>query len=184
MCSRIVLLAALLVSASAAAQIAVTDVSGHSIQLFDAASSKPVVLVFVRTDCPISNRYAPEVERLFRAYADRVAFYLVYPDEAESADSIQKHLAEYRYTAQALRDPGHDLVRLAKARVTPEAAVFSARGQLLYHGRIDNRQVSLGKAMVNATRHDLRQALEAVLAGRAVKEASAPAIGCSLADIK
>lgn len=173
-----------LLAANAAAQIATTDATGRAVQLFDASSSKPTVLIFVRVDCPISNRYAPEVERLYRAYSSQVGYYLVYPDAGESALSIQKHIADYKYTMPALRDPNHALVKLAKVRVTPEAALFSARGELLYHGRIDNRYVSFGKAMNRPTRQDLEQALRAVLTGEPIKEASAPAIGCSLADIK
>jgi hypothetical protein len=173
-----------LFGATATAQMATTDMAGHPVKLFEATSSKPTVLIFVRVDCPISNRYAPEVERLYRAYASQVMYYLVYPDAGESVDSIQKHLTDFKYTVPALRDPNHALVKLAKARVTPEAAIFSARGQLLYHGRIDNRYISFGKSIDRPTRRDLEQAMQATLAGQLIKEASTPAIGCSLADIR
>ena len=170
--------------AAATAQIATTDVAGQPVQLFGAGGSKPVVLIFLRTDCPISNRYAPEIERLYRAHAQQVAFYVVYPDRQESAEAIQKHVTDYKLTVPALRDPSHALVKLAKAQVTPDAAIFSARGELIYHGRIDNRYVSFGKAMNRPTRHDLDQALQTILAGGTVQEPSTRAIGCSLADIK
>jgi thiol-disulfide isomerase/thioredoxin len=175
-------LMSIMIVAAATAQIAATDVAGQPVQLFGAGSSKPVVLIFVRTDCPISNRYAPEIERLYLAYAQQVAFYAVYPDSQESAEAIQKHRSEYKFTVPVLRDPSHALVKLAEAQVTPEAAVFSARGELIYHGRIDNRYVSVGKAMNRATRADMENALQAVLAGRPVKQAVTRAIGCSLAD--
>jgi AhpC/TSA family len=179
-----VLLTVLVAAGIATAQITATDVAGRQVQLFDQSNSKLAVLVFVRTDCPIANRYAPEIERLYHAYASRVAYYLVYPDANESVVAIQKHLSDYAYTATALRDPRQSLVKLAKARVTPEAAIFSARGELLYHGRIDNRYVSFGKTRNRPTRQDLQAALEAALAGRPIKEVVAPAIGCSLADIR
>jgi len=73
---------------------------------------------------------------------------------------------------------------MAKARVTPEAAIFSARGELLYHGRIDNRYISFGKARNRPTRQDLEETLQTALAGRPFKEVATPAIGCSLADIR
>jgi len=174
----------LMAAGTATAQITTTDVAGRPVQLFDAGSTKPAVLIFVRTDCPIANRYAPEIERLYHAYASRVAYYLVYPDAGESAAAIQKHLSDYGYTVPALRDAKHVLVKLGKARVTPEAAVFSARGELLYHGRIDNRYISFGKAMNRPTRHDLENALRTALAGQPIAETSSPAIGCSLADIR
>jgi thiol-disulfide isomerase/thioredoxin len=178
-----VVLTVLVAAGMAAAQITTTDVAGRQVQLFDQSSSKLAVLIFVRTDCPIANRYAPEIEHLYQAYASRVTYYLVYPDANESAVAIQKHLSDYGYTVPALRDPKHVLVKLAKARVTPEAAIFSARGELLYHGRIDNRYISFGKARNRPTHQDLEEALLAALAGLPIKEVVTRAIGCSLADI-
>jgi len=161
-----------------------TDLTGKAVQLFDANHTKLTVLIFVRTDCPISNRYAPELIRLYKAFSARAVFYLVYADPANTAGVIHQHMAEYGYTFGALRDPRHDLVKLAKARVTPEAAVFSASGQLLYHGRIDNRYVDFGKSMPQPTRRDLEEALRSVVAGKPVQLASTPAIGCFLADVE
>lgn len=161
-----------------------TDLAGKAVQLFDPNHSKPTVLIFVRTDCPISNRYAPELIRLYKEFSARAVFYLVYADPANTAAVIHQHMAEYGYTFDALRDPGHDLVKLAKARVTPEAAVFSVGGQLLYHGRIDNRYVDFGKSMPQATIRDLEEALRSVVSGKPVQVASTAAIGCFLADVQ
>ncbi len=160
------------------------DLEGKAVDPF-AASAKVRVLVFVRTDCPVSNRYAPELKRLSDEFAPRgVVFSIVYADPSETAANIRRHMEEYSFPGAAIRDPGHLLVRRAKATITPEAAVFSATGQLLYHGRIDNRYVEIGKAMASATRHDLQDAIAAALDGRPQPEASAPAVGCSLADVE
>jgi len=143
------------------------------------------VFVFVRTDCPISNRYAPELNRLAREFASRgVVFWMVYSDRTESREAILKQIDEYRLPGVALRDPDHSLARMAKATIAPEAAVFSGDGRLVYHGRIDNRYVELGKAMIAPTRHDLEDAIKAAITGRPLAIASAPAIGCSLSDIQ
>jgi hypothetical protein len=77
-----------------------------------------------------------------------------------------------------LRDPRHLLVKRAKVRVTPEAAVFAPDGQLLYHGRIDNRYVDFGKARPAATQHELKSVLEAIAHGRPVPLSETRAIGC------
>lgn len=159
-----------------------TDLAGKTVQPFD--GSKPTALIFVRTDCPISNRYAPELERLYHEYSGRAAFYLVYADPSETPDAIRKHMADYGYTFGALRDPNHELVKLAKAHVTPEAAVFSAKGELLYHGRIDDRYIDFGKYRPEPTVHDLEDALRAVVAGKPVAVSSTRAIGCFLADME
>jgi thiol-disulfide isomerase/thioredoxin len=143
------------------------------------------VFIFVRTDCPVSNRYAPELKRLSGEFAPRgVVFSMVYADPDETSDNIRQHMEQYGFPGAVIRDPAHALVRRAKATVMPEAAVFSATGKLLYHGRIDNRFVALGKAMASPTRHDLEDAIRAALDGRPQPEASAPAVGCYLADVE
>lgn len=160
------------------------DLDGKAVDAF-AAAAKVRVFVFVRTDCPISNRYAPELKRLNDEFTARgVLFSIVYADPNETSGNIRHHMEEYAFPGAVIRDPAHVLVRRAKATITPEAAVFSATGQLLYHGRIDNRYVELGKSMPNPTRHDLEDAIAAALDGRPQPEASAPAVGCYLADVE
>src|SRR2546427_7069820 len=103
---------------------------------------KAIVCFFTRTDCPVSNSYAPEVRRMYESFSPRgVEFYLVYPDADESRQMIEKHLKEYSYPFPGLRDPKHELVKLAGAKITPEAAGFDVKGKLLYLGRIDDRYV-------------------------------------------
>ena len=80
------------------------DLSGHAMDPF-AAPAKARVLVFVRTDCPISSRYAPELHRIAVEFHSRgVSFWLVYPDPTETPEAIAKHLSDYRYGWPALRD--------------------------------------------------------------------------------
>ncbi len=170
---------------TAAEHLQLLDLSGRSVNPLRAKSFKATVFVFVRSDCPISNRYAPEVRRLYGKFSPRgVSFWLVYPDPKEAPAAISRHLKEYEYPFGALRDPSHSLVKLAAAKVTPEAAVFVGDGRLVYHGRIDDLYVDFGKARRAPTTHDLEQVLEAVLAGKPVPEASTPAVGCFISDLK
>ena len=102
------------------------------------------VLIFVRTDCPITNRYAPELQRLSQEFSRRGAeFWLVYPDPAATVLSIEQHRAPYNFPGNVLRDSRHSLVKLEHATTAPEAAVFDAAGHLQYYGRIDDRWVNL-----------------------------------------
>ena len=66
--------------------------------------------------------------------------------------------------------------------MTPESAVFNAAGRLVYHGRIDDRVVDFGKERPAPTQRDLHDAIEAALAGKKPRSASAPAIGCRIPD--
>ena len=136
-----------------------------------------------RSECPVSNRYAPIVQQLHETFAPQgVAFWLVYPNPFDTPAAIRAHLRDFAYPMHALRDPDHRLVALTSAQVTPEAAVFRSDRTLAYHGRIDNRFVSLGVERPSATVHDLREAIGAVLGGRPVATPSAPGVGCFIAD--
>ena len=143
------------------------------------------VLIFVSTDCPVSNRYAPEIKRLHDEFtAKGVRFRLVYPNPLDDEAAIGKHLLAFGYPPIAERDRDHPLVKMAGATITPEAAVFDARQRLVYRGRIDDRFVELGRERPAATQHDLRNALTALLAGKAVSPATTQAVGCFIADMR
>jgi hypothetical protein len=159
------------------------DLDGRPVDPFAQRHAKGVVLIFVSTDCPIANRYAPDIERLYETYSGKqVAFWLVYADGHESATKIRAHLHDYQYKVAALRDPQHWLVKRCGAQRTPEACLFTPDGKEVYRGRIDDRFTDYGKARNEPSRRDLREAIEAVLAGRPVKVATTPVIGCFIPD--
>jgi hypothetical protein len=146
--------------------------------------AKATVLIFVRTDCPISNRYAPEIQRLYQKYkALGIVFWLVYPDPDTTAASITSHLKDYGLSLRPLRDPHHALVKRARVSVTPEVAVFLPTRQEVYHGRIDDRFVDFGKERASPTRHDLDATLDSILRGKSIANYSTIAVGCYISDI-
>lgn len=159
------------------------DLSGQSVNPFQRSESKATVFVFISTDCPISNRYAPELRRLRDQFVPQgVSWWLVYHDPELTVEAIRQHLREYQLPEPVLRDPQHALVKKAKVRVTPEAAVFAPDGRLVYHGRIDNRYVDFGKERPAATEHDLAEVLTAMLGGKPIPKATATAVGCYIPD--
>ena len=141
------------------------------------------MLLFVSTDCPISNRYAPAIQEMSERFGARALFYLVYPIKSETPEQIRKHLSEFGYHLTAIRDPELSLVRSSQAHITPEAAVFSSGGRLLYHGRIDDWYEDFGRARRAPTTHELVSAIEASLAGKPVATATAPAVGCFIPGV-
>ena len=174
----------LLTAALAGADLRLRDLDNRSVDPFAAAAgTKATVFVFVSVECPISNRYAPAVRRLHEKYtAQGIQFSLVYPNPVEPPAAIRRHLIDYSYPMRALRDPRHELVKVAGVTITPEAAVFDPRGRLLYRGRIDDRYVSLGVERPVATKHDLDEALADITAGRTPRQPAAQAVGCFIAD--
>jgi thiol-disulfide isomerase/thioredoxin len=165
------------------AQKTALHLDGTPADPFRASSGKPVVLVFVRTDCPVSNRYAPLIQRISSQYGDKVSFWLVYPSETASPGKILQHEQDYGYKLRALRDPQHVLVAQAQVQVTPEAAVFDTKHRLIYHGRIDNLYQDFGHARPAATTHELDDAIQAALAGKAAP-LNQPGIGCFITNVQ
>ena len=160
------------------------DLAGNPVVPLKAARGKVVVLVFVRTDCPISNRYAPTIQKLSAAHDGKALFWLVYPSKSESAEAIRTHDREYGYKIPSLRDPQKALVKESQAQITPEAAVFDGKGHLVYHGRIDNLYEEVGRARTVATTHELEDAIEAALSGKSVPASSTHAVGCYISDLE
>lgn len=182
----LLVLAALILLAwlpSPAAQKSALHLDGTPADPFLAASGKPIVLIFLRTDCPVSNRYAPLIQRISSQYAAKVVFWLVYPSKSASAEKIRQHEREYGYKLPALRDPQHALAAQAQVQVTPEAAVFDANHRLLYHGRIDDLYQDFGHPRPAATTHELDDAIHAVLTGKAPPH-NMPGVGCFIADLE
>jgi AhpC/TSA family protein len=167
----------------ASSRQAVTDLDDHPANPFADKSTTAVVLIFISNDCPIANRYAPEINRLYTRFKGRgVAFWLVHADPNESPKDIRQHAREYRLIPPELRDPQHQLVTLAHVDVTPSAAVFLPDRRLVYHGRIDDRFVELGRERPEALHHELCEVLEAVVNYQPIPVAAAKAIGCYIPE--
>lgn len=169
----------------ASTKLQLPDLDGRQIEPLQANDARAIVFIFIRTDCPISNSYAPELHRLHEKFAKSgIRFWLVYPDPGESSEIIRKHIKEYEYRLSVLRDPEHKLVKMTRAQVTPEAAVFSPGGRMVYRGRIDDRYVAFGKTRPAPTTRDLEQVLEAMLEGKGVENKTTIAIGCFIPDLR
>lgn len=146
------------------------------------------MLVFVTPDCPVSNRYAPELARIAASVPhDRVSWWLVYPDPDVDAAQIEAHQRDYALPGTPVRDPAHVLVARAGVKVTPEVAVFhrtDGAATLAYHGRIDDRVPEYGRARPVPTRRELVDALDALLRGASVATDTAAAVGCPIDDLR
>ena len=166
------------------ARQAVTDIHGSADEVLAQGRGKVLVLIFVRTDCPISNRYAPLLQEMNKKYGQQASFRLVFPDRNESTDKIRHYLLEYNYQLPAIRDLDHALVKKTMAKATPEAAVFNVKGELVYHGRIDNLYEHIGQSRRSATTHELADAIEAAIEGLNPRVLTTEAVGCFISDLE
>jgi hypothetical protein len=161
--------------------LVLTDTAGVKHQPLQLRDQKAAVFIFVAVDCPISNSYAPEINRIMKASKDKkLDFYIVYSDANLSPADAKKHMKQYGYACPGLMDTGQALAKKLKAGVTPEAVVVDPHGKVLYQGRIDNWYEDFGKQRYNATKHDLQDALDEILAGKKVTTPVTKAVGCPI----
>lgn len=163
------------------------NLDGAPIGQLAAPGAEAVVVFFTATDCPISNRYIPEIQRLQKEFAPQhVTFWYVYPNAGETAGAVRQHELAYGAEEHVLLDPHHRLVGLARATITPETAILVPDGvdpeslRVVYHGRIDNRYIHFGVQRPQATQHDLEQAIADVLRHHPVHQSDGPPVGCAI----
>lgn len=181
----LVLLCCPTAGASPAVTFQLRDTQGAIHTPAEWGGQKAVLLFFVTTDCPIGNSYVPELNRIREAYAARgVLLYAVQADTTVAEGEVARYANDYHYSFPLLLDPRQVLVQLTGATVTPEAAVLSPDGKVLYRGRIDNRVADYGKQRPQATERDLRDALDRVLAGKPVPHPVTKSIGCAINRVK
>ena len=184
----------------------IRGVNGSILRPFE-PTGRASVIFFVATDCPISNAYAPEIQRICREYGPKGAeCFLMYEDVPPVSeprpgragaggqagvetpgtpldDEVRRHLSEYRYAGiPAAVDRTRAIATRAGASRTPQAVVVDRTGAIRYRGRIDNFYAALGVSRQQVTARDLRRALDALLAGRLVPVRETEAVGCHIVD--
>jgi peroxiredoxin len=180
----LVFLPAAAICMAAAPQFQLRDTEGGLHTATEWSGTKAIVLFFVTNDCPVANSYVPEMNRLQAWYGPRgVRAYAVAADPSIPDAVMAGYARAYRYQFPLLLDRRQVLVQLAGATVTPQAVVLTPEGKVLYRGRIDNRIEDFGRQRPEATVHDLREALDAVLAGKPVATPFTKSIGCAITKI-
>ncbi len=160
-------------------QLAVSDLDGSPLRL----PSRRIVVIFLSVECPVSNAYIPVVNALAADFSPRgFAFVGAYVDPDSDLAAFRRHAKAYAVSFATADDRTHRLVRAALATITPEVAVFSERGAVLYRGRIDDRVGDLGVSRPAATHNDLRDVLEAIAAGKPGPFPSKPGFGCFIPE--
>ena len=161
---------------STIADFTLPDASGAAHTLASLRGSKGTVLIFIATQCPVSNGYNERMEKLAQDFKARgINVIGINANSTESAADVKDHAAKNNLTFTILKDNGNKVADQLGATRTPEAYFLDASNKLLYHGRIDN---SRDITQVNTS--ELRDALEATLAGKPVAKATANAFGCSI----
>ena len=150
---------------------------GAPLALKDLSKGKAVVVMFIATKCPVSNAYNDRMGAIAREYSSKgIQFLGINSNKSEPAEEVATHARDHQLNFPIAKDPGNKIADAYGATRTPEVYVLSPKGDLLYHGRIDESQDD----PKNVTSPDLRNALDAILAGKSVAKPETKAFGCSI----
>lgn len=152
------------------------DADGKEHTLASLKGKTGTVVIFIATQCPVSNAYNERMQKLADDYSAK-GFNVVgiNSNVKELAPEVKQHAAEKGLKFTILKDTGNVVADSLDAQVTPEAYLLDASGKLIYRGRIDNSRN--GDAITNT---ELRDAIEATLAGKPVEKSEVKAFGCSI----
>jgi peroxiredoxin len=153
-----------------------SDVTGTKHSLASLKGENATIIIFVSTQCPVSNAYNERMEKLSQDYKARgVSLIGINANAPESVDDIKQHAARHHLTFTILKDRGNKVADQLGATNTPEAFLLDASGKLVYRGRIDDSRS--GKTISS---NDLRDAIEATLNGRPIAKSFVRAFGCTI----
>ncbi len=152
------------------------DADGAQHTLNSLKGKNGAVIIFIATRCPVSNGYNERMEKLAQDYQSQgINVIGINSNSSEPASEVKAHAVEKHLTFAILKDDGNKIADRFGANHTPEAYVIDASGKLVYHGRIDNSQNT-----ANISSNDLRDALDAMLAGKPIQKTTSVAFGCSI----
>ena len=155
------------------------DHTGTAATLSQYTSSQWLLLVYLGTDCPISQKYTTTIQQIADGYsAQGVVVAGIFPQPGTTTQQMVQFTGHYQLKIPCFTDPTQQLTNTLKATITPEAVLLSPDGQVVYQGAIDNWYYALGKYRPKATEHYLTTALNQAIAGQAVTQAHIPAVGC------
>lgn len=161
------------------------DVEGRARTNADWRDAKAIVYCILGTECPVSNGYSPEMQRLADRYAERGAKFVgVYAEPTVDAAAARRHGKEYGLKFERLLDPRHALIGQTGARTMPTFLVVRPDGTIAYRGRIDDRWSPEGKRRDEPRTRELADAIEAVLADRDPPVAETRTFGCLMPKIR
>ena len=156
------------------------DYNGKEFSLSDFKESKAIVIMFIATQCPVSNDYNERMAKVYAEYKDKgVTFLGINSNKQEDMEEIKEHAAENGLDFIILKDNNNVIADVFEASFTPEIYVLSPGFELLYHGRIDD-----SRKKSNVEKQDLRLALDEILAGKEVSVKQTKAFGCTIKRVK
>ena len=157
-------------------------VDGKTYSLASFKDAKALIVVFSCNHCPFVLGSEDRMIQLYRDYTPKgVAMVAINSNETvnhptDSFEHMVQHAKEKKLPWPYVRDDSQDVAKAYGGLRTPHFYVFDGKRRLAYTGRMDDnpREASLAKT------HELRDALDAILAGRKPAVALTNPIGCNV----
>lgn len=157
-----------------------TDGKVYSVNTF--VDKKVLVIIFMCNHCPYVKAIINRLMALQSDYDDDGVQLIginandadEYPED--SFENMQNWVEEKGINFVYLRDETQEVAKAYQAQCTPDIYVFNQERKLAYHGRLDDSW----KESKEVTQSDLREALDAILAGQPVEFEQKPSMGCSI----
>jgi mono/diheme cytochrome c family protein len=157
------------------------DVAGRLHHIGRRESTRAVAFVFLSEECPISNQYVAELNRLAAVQPkDLIEFYGVVADRTTTRKAAAEFAKNFQIEFPVLFDASGEIATLLDPSHVPQAFVLSRRGDFVYRGRIDNLYAALGKRRPAPTECNLADALDAAARGLAPAVAETDVVGCKI----
>ncbi len=153
-----------------------TDNQKHS--LADYKDAKLLVLVFTCNHCPVARAYEDRLialERDFGSKGAKVVAVNVNNNAADRLEAMKKRAAEKGFNFPYLYDASQKVGRDYGATVTPHVFVLDENRKIAYVGAVDDKQDA-----EKVKTHYLRDALDALLAGKSPPQAVTRQFGCGI----
>ena len=155
--------------------------SGRRAALRTLAGGKATLVFFASNECPVALAYEQDLAAQWKPLRDRGVALVAVTTSHESRAAIDQHRSGARLPYPVYQDPGGRLAAALDATRTSEVALLAPGGRVVYQGRIDDR-VTPSVRRPHATTHELADAIDAVLADRAIAAPRTQAAGCVIAS--
>ncbi len=158
-------------------------ISGNMFSLAEIRGKSATMIIFICNHCPFVKHIATALAELARDYANTdIGIVAISPNDADtypedSPDNMKLFAKENDFIFPYLYDETQETARAYGAACTPDIFIYDADMRLAYRGQLDDSRPTNGQPVTGA---DVRNALDALLAGQSITKNQIPSIGCSI----
>ncbi len=153
--------------------------SGETKSLSELKSEKATLVMFICNHCPFVKHVKDQLIALAKDYEDQGVSCVAISsnDVANYPDDSPEKMKEEGYPFPYLYDESQEVAKAYQAACTPDFYLFDGNLSLVYRGQLDDSRPGND---IPVTGKDIRNALDALLAGESPSEDQKPSVGCNI----